>query len=316
MHSLPSIGVARARLEIGLATWIACTAAALAAQEPTPKPAPAARTVFELPCTGYAKAVNALGSFGHHVTDAKSPFSGSWHLGEDVWLPAGTEVRAIADGVVRYSAFSPTWTDAKGVVHWNLGNVIVVEHALAADAHVDGPATEPAPAPSGSATKTPTTDDALAAVCSVYVHLASDRRVKVGDVVKRGDVLGRIGADKSEENGRYPAHLHFGLHRGPYVQIPPSLVRELTGAANSKDGLVLGPVVLRGELAFERRGASDVVITAKSSGAKAVLSLLAGSTAPNDPPPDIALWCQGYGDEKTVEEWLRPSSFVREHAAR
>lgn len=49
MHSLPSIGVARTRLEIGLATWIACTAAALAAQEPTPKPAPAARTVFELP---------------------------------------------------------------------------------------------------------------------------------------------------------------------------------------------------------------------------------------------------------------------------
>jgi len=37
---------------------------------------------------------------------------------------------AVADGIVRYSAFSPTWTDADKHVHWNLGNVIVIEHAL------------------------------------------------------------------------------------------------------------------------------------------------------------------------------------------
>lgn len=250
------------------------------------------RTTFELPCAGYAKAVNAKGSFGHRVTSPRSPFHDSWHLGEDVWLPAGTEVRAIADGVVRYSAFSPTWTDAKGFVHWNLGNVIVVEHALV-----------------------PPEKD-LAAVCSVYVHLAADRRVKVGDVVKRGAVLGRIGANESEENGRYPAHLHFGLHRGPYVQIPPSLERRLRAAASSKDGLVLGPVVLRGELVLERNGASDVLITAKEGGAKAVLSLLTGSTAPKDPPPDIASWCEGYGDEATVKEWLSPSAFIGAHAAK
>ncbi|MBK7877058.1 MAG: M23 family metallopeptidase [Planctomycetes bacterium] len=306
---------------------IAVGSAATRVEEPrAPK-----RTVFELPCTGYAKAVNARGSFGHHVTSPGSPFHDSWHLGEDVWLPAGTEVRAVADGIVRYSAFSPTWTDAQGFVHWNLGNVIVIEHALAVEEQAEGAP----PRPAGPGTKstrepgdvrTPRPDtsgaaadnalaklDELTAVCSVYVHLASDRRVKVGDTVKRGAVIGRIGADRSEENGRYPAHLHFGLHRGPYLQIPPSLVRELRTAASSKTGLVLGPIVLRGELVLERSGESNVLITAKESGTKAVLSLLAGSTAPKDPPPDIAGWCQGYGDEPTVEEWLRPSQFVREH---
>lgn len=266
------------------------------------------QNAFDWPCTGYEKAVNGHGSFGHHVTDPKSPFRDSWHLGEDVWLPAGTEVRAVADGVVRYSAFSPTWTDAKGIAHWNLGNVIVIEHPLAAMAVAAAPAGDgkpPAPA-----AKEPD------AVCSVYVHLASDRRVKVGDRVERGRVIGRIGADRSEENGLYPAHLHFGIHRGPYLQVPPSLVRELTTAARSKDGLVFGPQVLRGELVIERQGESDVLVAEKQGGTRIVLSLLTGSTAPKDPPPDIASWCQGYGDEATVSEWVKPSEFVRGHGGK
>lgn len=269
---------------------LAFAAVSSALQEPSPpRPSP---TTFEWPCAGYTKAVNVRGSFGHHVTSPGTPFHDSWHLGEDVWLPAGTEVRAIADGVVRYSAFSPTWTDERGGVHWNLGNVIVIEHAL-----------EPR-------------ERDFEALCSVYVHLASDRRVKAGERVRRGSVIGRIGADKSEENGRYPAHLHFGLHRGPYIQVPPSLERELRAAARSKQGLVFGPAVLRGELVLERRGESDLLITARESGEKALLSLLTGSTAPKDKPPDIATWCQGYGDEPTVEEWLRPSRFLRERGAK
>lgn len=252
-------------------------------QEPAPAPPRLA-----LPCDAYLRGLRGKGNFGVHVTRKDSPFYDSWHLAEDVWLPPGTEVRSIADGVVRYSAFSPTWTDERGATHWNLGNVIVIEHEL------DPPIGE------------------LSAICSFYVHLASDRRVEVGDRVTRGQPIGRIGADRSEENGRYPAHLHFGVHRGPYLQIPPALARELGTAARSEDGLRFGELVLRGELELRRVGEIGLLVTAKESGTQAVLSLLSGSTAPEKPPPDIACWCQGYGERATVDEWLRPSSFLRE----
>ena len=244
---------------------------------------------FTWPCDDYVKGVRGK-SFGVHVTRKGSPFYDSWHLAEDVWHRPGTEVRAIADGIVRYSAFSPTWTDDDGFVHWNLGNVVVIEHALDPAEEVGG--------------------DELDAVCSFYVHLGADRCVEVGDAVARGQVIGRIGADESEENGRYPAHLHFGIHRGPYVQIPPSLRRELESAARSREGLVFGELTLRGELELELRG-TDVLVTAKESGAGIVLSLLAGSTAPKDPPPDIMLWCAGYGDREALGEWLAPTKFLR-----
>jgi hypothetical protein len=123
-------------------------------------------------------------------------------------------------------------------------------------------------------------------------------------------VIGRIGEDRSEENGRYPAHLHFGLHRGPYVQIPPSLERELRAAAASEAGLRFGETVLRGELELRLSGETSVLVTAVESGDSALLSLLVGSTAPEDPPADIMSWCRGYGDEPTVGEWLRPSAFL------
>lgn len=268
----------------------ACALTVAAVQSPAPsEPKP---VELAYPCTNYVRGLQSGGNFGLHVTDAKSPFAGSWHLAEDVWLPAGTEVRSIADGVVRYSAFSPTWTDETGRVHWNLGNVIVIEHAL------DPPL------------------EKESAVCSLYVHLASDRRVQVGERVTRGQVLGRIGADRSEENGRYPAHLHFGIHRGPYVQIPPSFERELRAAAASKDGLGVGPVVLHGEITIERHGDTDVLIRGKEPGKSVIFSLLVGSTAPKDPPPDILCWCEGYGAEATLAEWFAPSKFLARHGAR
>lgn len=247
---------------------------------------------FVHPCLGYAKALGAKGNFGLHVQSKGSPFDGSWHLAEDVWLPAGTEVRAIADGIVRYSDFSPTWTDEKKQVHWNFGNVIVIEHELA-----------------------PPVEE-LAAICSLYVHLAADRRVKAGERVTRGQVIGRIGADHSEENGHYPAHLHFGLHRGPYLQVPPAFERELRRAATSKEGLRVGPDVLRGELEIVRKGADEVLITTRENKKGVVLSLLVGSTAPKDPPPDIMCWCEGYGPQETLSEWLEPSTFLARHGAR
>jgi len=248
-----------------------------------------ARTPFDFPCEGYVRGLRGKGNFGVLVTARGSPFTGSYHLAEDVWLPPGTEVRSVADGVVRYSDFSPTRTDDRGQVHWNLGNVIVIEHPLA-------------PA-----------EDGLAAVCSFYVHLASDRKVKVRDVVRRGQAIGAIGADRSEENGRYPAHLHFGLHRGPYLQIPPAWKRGLVEEARTT-GIRLGPDhVLKGEIVIERHGETDVLISTKDGKESMVLSLLVGSTSPGYKPKDIMGWCEGYGDRATVEEWLRPSVWIQGH---
>jgi murein DD-endopeptidase MepM/ murein hydrolase activator NlpD len=152
----------------------------------------------------------------------------------------------------------------------------------------------------------------MKSVCSFCVHLAADRRVVVGDKVKMGQVIGRIGKGDSEENGRYPAHLHFGLHKGAYVQIPKSLERELRTAALSRDGLPAGAMTFHGEIEIEMHGADEVLVTEKSSAKKFVLSLLVGSTAPKDPPPDIMCWCEGYGQKETVEEWVRPSTFLGE----
>jgi murein DD-endopeptidase MepM/ murein hydrolase activator NlpD len=257
----------------------------------TSGPAREEPTSFAYPCADYVKGLRSGGNFGTYVDSPGRPFHHSWHLAEDVWLPAGTTVFAVADGVVRYSAFSPTWTDAKGFVHWNLGNVIVIEHELAP--------------PIGE----------LDRVCSFYVHLAADRRVAVGERVARGQCIGRIGANRSDENGRYPAHLHFGLHKGPYFQFAPAFERHLVAKAASKDGLRAGDTVLRGELEFRRQGDTTLIVTSKSTGASIVLSLLVGSTAPKDPPPDIMSWCEGYGDKPTLEEWLKPSAFLREHLA-
>lgn len=262
-----------------------------AQQTGSPAAAPTAAPRFELPCDGYLRALREKGNFGLLVTRKDSPFAGTHHLGEDVWLPGGTVVRSVAAGIVRYSDFSPSWKDERGRMHWNLGNAIVVEHPL--DPPIDG----------------------MTAVCSFYVHLAAGREVKVGDRVERGQRLGTIGRDRSEENGRYPAHLHFGLHRGPYVQIHPSLQRELETTART-NGIRFGtePPV-RGEIDLELRAEDESVLVRERNGtAKVLLSLLVGSTAPGKKPADIMGWCSGYGDEETVGEWLRPSTWIPEHA--
>jgi murein DD-endopeptidase MepM/ murein hydrolase activator NlpD len=234
----------------------------------------------------YERGLRGRGNFGVLITDQDSAFAGSYHLAEDVWLPPRTPVRSIAAGVVRYSDFSPSWKDHDGRIHWNLGNVIVLEHALAPP--IDG----------------------LASVCSVYVHLGADRRVKTGDTVTAGQVIGTIGRDRSEENGLYPAHLHFGIHKGPYLQISPAWRRNLEEEAKTT-GIAAGPgEPIRGEIEIVPATDDSVVIKSKADGRKCILSLLVGSTAPNARPADIAAWCSGYGDQGTVDEWLRPSGWL------
>jgi murein DD-endopeptidase MepM/ murein hydrolase activator NlpD len=271
---------------------------------PPPVSAPAAdaphAAAFELPCTGYAAGLRGAGNFGAWIAK-DSPFAGSYHLDEDVWLPAGTEVRSVADGVVRYSDWSRTWTDDRGRTHWNLGNVIVVEHALAPQ------------------------QDGMTAVCSLYVHLGARRLVAAGDRVAAGQPLGRIGADRSEENGRYPAHLHFGLHRGPYVQIPPAWRRGLETEARTTGIAVGGGPPVRGEIELSLQSATTVLVKSRRDSASpdradgdrasVLLSLLVGASEPDPKPADIMAWCAGYGDKLTVDEWLCPSRWIAAHRA-
>lgn len=258
-----------------------------------PPPPPAAPTVFEFPCERYAAGLRGGGNFGVRVTGA-APFHGTYHLAEDVWLPSGTPVHAVADGVVRYSAFSPTWTDARGVVHWNLGNVIVIEHEL------------------------DVAEEGLTHVCSFYVHLSAQRDVAVGDRVTRGQRIGAIGRHKSDENGLYPAHLHFGIHRGPYVQITDTFRRELEHDAKTT-GLPVADA--QGNVEFVKAAITAVELVGDAAvrvklegGLETVMSLEIGSTAPKDPPPDIMHWCVGYGEKATVDEWIKPSEWIARHA--
>ncbi len=246
---------------------------------------------FVFPCEGYAQGLKGKGNFGLQISSAKADeaFKGSYHLAEDVWLKAGTAVKSIANGVVAYSDFSPTWTDKDKKVHWNLGNVIIIEHELS-----------------------PAAKD-LTHVCSVYMHLGADRKVKEGDKVGKGQAIGAIGMDKSDENGRYPAHLHFGVHKGPYLQLSPGWKRD-----KIEEAAAIGlPVGNPPDIRIEKGKIVDVKLAGKTtaeftfeSGSVARIGLLMQSSSPDYKPADIMGWCRGYGDKETVEEWLRPSEWI------
>ena len=118
------------RIAIGFCLAFALVRATGAQQAPQRRVAIPAATGFEFPCDGYLRGLRGQGNFGSLITATVSPFRGTHHLAEDCWLPAGTEVRSAAAGVVRYSDFSPSWIDEQKVTHWNLGNVVVIEHRL------------------------------------------------------------------------------------------------------------------------------------------------------------------------------------------
>lgn len=100
------------------------------------------------------------------------------HLGDDSAHRHKEPVHAIADGIVRDA------TRAEGY-----GRVVVVEHRL----------------PDGSY------------VSSIYGHLCGHEGfplARYGARVKKGDVVGYVGADS--ENGDGFEHLHLGLRKGRY----------------------------------------------------------------------------------------------------
>lgn len=110
-----------------------------------------------------------------------NPNFGGHHLAEDIDVPPGTEVRAIADGTVRAVFVND---QARGY-----GALVLVEHEIAGRA-----------------------------VTSLYGHLSSGQppTVSVGFVVRTGDLLGFI-AEDDEDGGPWGPHLHFGIRTGATV---------------------------------------------------------------------------------------------------
>lgn len=100
-----------------------------------------------------------------------------YHLGVDVYKSAGDNVYATADGIVKHVG-----------IHTRFGTVILIEHTL----------------------------NGGEKVVSLYGHLNNNAEVSEGQKVKKGQLIGHIGAE-GEENGYWSEHLHFGIRKGAYV---------------------------------------------------------------------------------------------------
>jgi hypothetical protein len=129
-----------------------------------------------------------MGSEAGALTYNAQPFRITRHLGDDLNgiggynSDLGDAVYAAALGKVVYHGVpSPGW-----------GKVIILAHRVKDAA------------------------GRVAVVQSMYAHLLSTA-VAYGDLVQRGQVLGQVGT----ADGKYLAHLHFEIRRGPYVN--PSL---------------------------------------------------------------------------------------------
>lgn len=100
-----------------------------------------------------------------------------YHLGADIMKKAGENVYSLMNGTVRHIG-----------IHSRFGTVILIEHTL--------------------------NDEK---VVSLYGHLRGiDVEVAEGQQVKRGQLIGHIGA-AGAENGYWAEHLHFGIRKGAYV---------------------------------------------------------------------------------------------------
>lgn len=100
----------------------------------------------------------------------------SWHLGEDSAASAGTNVYAIANGMVK-----------EAQSHSGYGGIYIIEHTLRTGEKI----------------------------VSVYGHLNVESFVKSpGQEVAKGEYLGKVGT--TSQNGGWPEHLHLGIHKGAY----------------------------------------------------------------------------------------------------
>lgn len=96
------------------------------------------------------------------------------HLGVDIWMSAGTDVFAFAEGIIHSVAINNTYGD--------YGGTIILEHQFN-----------------------------KSKLYSLYGHLSHESiaNARVGGIINQSEQIGQLGT--WNENGNWPAHLHFQL---------------------------------------------------------------------------------------------------------
>ena len=140
-----------------------------------------------------------LGSGEERVYDGEKPGKiskdnepTSIHLGADYMVEEGVDVGAIADGEIINIRKPEDFVSDVNKLNLNkgeggYGNMILVKHKL----------------PNGLE------------IYSLYGHLADDndpeKQFKIGDQIRKGEKIGKVGKSFSAENGGWPSHLHFSI---------------------------------------------------------------------------------------------------------
>jgi murein DD-endopeptidase MepM/ murein hydrolase activator NlpD len=229
------------------------------------------------------------------------------HLGADVgWYRTGEPVFAVANGIVRMSQGtaddvrtgeragnsekdktpspqpSPRGRGGANRLAW--GNLVVIEH------------------------RSPNNQF----VTTIYGHLANDRLVKAGDVVRAGQQIGTIGT--SRVNGGYKPHMHLGVRAGRIAEAG----RKMIDVAVNGKALPLQIVELRDDTVVFKASSDfperlrlnvngrDFEIVRDGDTAKVESAIL--WNLPSNEFPIV-----GYG--LSTEGWLDPVAFLRSQRA-
>ena len=237
------------------------------------------------------------------------------HLGADVgWYRVGDPVFVVANGVVRLSQSesehgvagktggkdraaanntekgavtgprSPVNEKGSRALAW--GNVVVIEHRLANDEFAT----------------------------TIYGHLANERLVKAGDVVRAGQQIGVIGTTKV--NGGYKPHLHFGVRSGRLIEVGRKVLMPIEGQFAQLEVLKVnekgGSVTIKGGAklpAWVQVGQSGPKFEVRQVGEDQ--TELPATLVSVLPSPEFAI--VGYGVAK--DGWLDPIAFLTSHGA-
>lgn len=133
------------------------------------------------PTIGFSQWVSKK-PFGLQVSPSNSPISperfSGWHAGVDAEYPPGdpaetVPVRAVADGQIIFSGTADGY-----------GGVLVIEHVIQGSPRA-----------------------------VLYGHLDPASIAKVGATIKQGEIIGRLGDDKTAATDGERRHLHFAIHR-------------------------------------------------------------------------------------------------------
>lgn len=146
------------------------------------------------------------GGFGVRTAGTNRAFRSIVHVGDDVgWHRDHLSVLAFTHGVVRLVVREASW-----------GHLVILEHIAALDSL---PLKKSEVVRFAKTLEEPIMDSTgNVTFCSLYAHLGPFIRVRPGNRVLCGQKIATIGRSLTLENGGYPAHLHFGLHLGPYRQ--------------------------------------------------------------------------------------------------